>query len=151
MNWNTLQTWYGNIISKTAIESPNPKYQKAADFNGFHIRKDSSFDVFYFHFIQENEYVKTTHVMTYIRDPDYYLLYRTFYEEYSEHNYDKLIANPRFKKLIKNMGLELDGCSGGYETYLKESSVDVTFTDKISIKGHLKVENNICIYNLDLN
>lgn len=52
---------------KLQLKAQIRQYQKAKDFSGFYIRKDYGFEVYYFHFIQENEYVKTTHVMTYRR------------------------------------------------------------------------------------
>ena len=123
---------------------------KSTDFNGFYIQKDYGFEVYYFHFIQENEYVKTTHVMTYVQDLDYYNPYRTFYESYSEHSHEKLLANPSFKSLVETVGLEFSGCGGGYECYLKQSYLDVTLTDKIRIRVYFTEKNKRRVYYLDL-
>ena len=135
---------------KLQLKAQIRKYQKVKDFKGFYIRKDYGFEVYYFHFIQENEYVKTTHVMTYRQDEfSYYNPYKTFHDSYSEHNHDKLIANHRFKKLIESTGFEFEGCGGGYETHL-ESVYDVTLTGEIRIWVSFKVGNKIRVYNLKL-
>lgn len=135
---------------KLQLKAQIRQYQKAKDFNGFYIKKDYGFEVYYFHFIQENEYVKTTHVMTYRQDEfSDYDPYKTFYESYSEHNHEKLIANPNFKKLIESTGFEFEGCGGGYETHL-ESVYDVTLTGEIRIRVSFKVGNKIRVYNLNL-
>jgi hypothetical protein len=136
---------------KLQLKAQIREYQKAKDFNGFYIKKDYGFEVYYFHFIQENEYVKTTHVMTYRQDFDYYtpIPYKTFYDSYSEHDHERLIANLRFKKLIESVGLEFEGCGGGYETRL-ESVNDVTLTGEIKIRVRFKVKGKIRVYHLDL-
>ena len=46
--------------------------------------------------------------MIYPQDTEYCTPYKTFYDSYSEHNHDKLIENPRFKKLIESVGLEFE-------------------------------------------
>ena len=135
---------------KLQLKAQIRQYQKVKDFKGFYIKKDWGFEVYYFHFIQENEYVKTTHVMTYRQDEfSDYDPYKTFYESYSEHNHEKLIANPNFKKLIESTGFEFEGCEGGYETHL-ESVYDVTLTGEIRIRVSFKVGNKIRVYNLNL-
>ena len=139
-----------NHGQKFNLESIIRQYQNAADFKGFYIKKDYEFEVYYFHFIQENEYVKTTHVMTYRQD-EYAIHspYNVFYDSYSEHNHDRLIANPRFKKLIETAGLEFEGCGGGYETHL-ESVNDVELTGEIRIRVYFKAANKRRAYDLDL-
>ena len=135
---------------KLQLKAQIREYQKAKDFNGFYIKKDYGFEVYYFHFIQENEYVKTTHVMTYRQDEfSTYNPYETFYDSYSEHNHDRLIANPRFKRLVEGVGLEFDGCGGGYETNL-ESVGDVELTGDISIRVYFKADGKKRVYDLDL-
>lgn len=135
---------------KLQLKAQIREYQKVKDFNGFYIKKDYGFEVYYFHFIQENEYVKTTHVMTYRQDEfSSYNPYKNFYESYSEHNHEKLIANPRFKKLIESTGFEFEGCGGGYETCL-ESVYDVELTGEIRIRVSFKVGNKIRVYKLNL-
>ena len=126
------------------------QYQNAPDFSGFHIQKDWEFEVYYFHFIQENEYVKTTHVMTYRQDEfSSYNPYKTFYESYSKHNHDGLIANPRFKRLVEGVGLEFVGCGGGYKVQL-ESVGDVELTSEIGIRVYFKADGKKRVYDLDL-
>jgi hypothetical protein len=136
---------------KLQLKAQIREYQKAEDFKGFYIKKDYGFEVYYFHFIQENEYVKTTHVMTYRQD-EYAIPnpYNAFYESYSEHDHGKLIANPRFKKLIESVGFEFEGCGGGYKTHL-ESGNDETLTGEIRISVRFKVGNKIRVYYLNLN
>ena len=73
------------------------EYLKAKDYKGFYIKKDYEFEVYYFNFIQENKYVKTTHVMTFIQDPDYFSPYKAFYESYSKHNHERLLADSVLK------------------------------------------------------
>ena len=140
-----------NSTQKLQLKAQIREYQKAVDFKGFFIQKDYGFDVYYFHFIQENEYVKTTHVMTYRQD-EYavYNPYQTFYDSYSEHNHDKLITNPRFKKLIESTGLEFDGCGGGYESHLENFGEDVTLTGEINLRVRFKVGGKIRVYDLNL-
>ena len=104
---------------KLQLKAKIRHYMKARDFNGFYIRKESGFEVYYFHFIQENEYVKSTHVMIFIRDSNYFSPYHAFHDFYSRHSHDKLLANPRFKRLIESVGHEFHGCWGGYEPILK--------------------------------
>lgn len=135
---------------KIQLKAQIRQYQKVKDFTGFYIKKDYEFEVYYFHFIQENEYVKTTHVMTYIRAHDCYRPYRTFYEEYSRHSHDKLLADPRFKKLVEGTALEFDGCAGGYKARQKEICADVTLTGEIEIRVHFRVDGKIRVYYLDL-
>lgn len=90
--------------------------------------------------------------MTYRQDPEYtHTPYKTFYEIYSKHNHDKLIANPRFKKLIESVELEFIGCSGGYECDLERFSADVILTGEIRIRVLFKAGNKTRAYNLDLN
>ena len=136
---------------KLQLKAQIREYQKAKDFKGFYIRKDCEFEVYYFHFIQENEYVKTTHVMIYRQDFDYYTPspYKTFYDSYSQHAHDGLLANPRFRKMIESTGLEFYGCGGGYEVDF-ESVGDVKLTGEISIRVYFNVNDKRRQYELDL-
>lgn len=126
---------------KMQLKAKLREYVAAEDFNGFYIKKDYGFDVYYFNFIQENEFVRTTHKMTYFPDEYHISPERAFYETYSEHNHDKLLANPRFKDLIKGVGLEFTGCGGGYMLYLKHTYLDVELTGEIEIDVYFKVNN----------
>ena len=126
------------------------EYMKAPDFNGFYIQKHYEFEIYYFHFIQENEYVKTTHVMTFVQDENYSSPERIFYEEYSKHNHDKLLENPRFKKLIESTGFEFSGCGGGYEACLTNPVGDVELTGEINMRVYFYVNNKQRQYKLDL-
>ena len=135
---------------KLQLKAKIRQYMKARDFNGFYIRKELGFEVYYFHFIQENEYIKSTHVMIFIRDPNYYSPYHAFHDFYSRHNHDKLLLNPRFKRLIEDVGHEFDGCQGGYETHLANSFSDITLTGRIRVKVYFNVGRNRRVYELDL-
>ena len=135
---------------KLQLKAKIRQYMKARDFNGFYIRKESGFEVYYFHFIQENEYVKSTHVMIFIQDPNYYSPYHAFHDFYSLHSHDGLLRNPRFKRLIESVGHEFDGCQGGYETHLANSFSDITLTGEIKVKVYFNVGRNRRVYKLNL-
>ena len=128
-----------NDSQKMLLKSRISKFMKAPDFNGFFVRKDCEFEVYYFHFIQENEFVKTTHVMTFLRDENYCSQYKIFYESSSRHDHEKLTSNPEFKRMIGKTGLEFSGCTGGYTLYLKEIYLDVEMTDDIDIYVYFNV------------
>ena len=150
----TLERIAGSVCltssQKMELKAKIRQYMKAADYQGFYIRKEYGFEVYYFNFIQENEYVKTTHVMTFIQDPDYSSPYKIFYESHSEHNHEKLLENPRFKRMIESTCLEFSGCGGGYRPYLKEIYTDVTLTGKIDIQVYFNVNDKRRQYQLDL-
>ena len=135
---------------KLQLKAKIRHYMKARDFNGFYIRKESGFEVYYFHFIQENEYVKSTHVMIFIRDSNYFSPYHAFHDFYSRHSHDGLFKNPRFKSLIESVGHEFDGCQGGYETHLANSFSDITLTGRIRVKVYFNAGRNRRVYELDL-
>lgn len=154
LNENKLDEIVGLIcINKSQerlLKSRIKKFMKAPDFNGFYIRKDFGFEVFYFHFIQENEFVKTTHVMTFIQDEDYFSPYKAFYESYSRHDHDKLTSNPEFQRMIESTGLEFSGCGGGYTLYLEQTYLEVEMTDDIDIHVFFNLGNKHRMYDLDL-
>ena len=139
-----------NDSQKILLKSRISQFMKAPDFNGFYVRKDSEFEVYYFHFIQENEFVKTTHVMTFLQDEDYCSPDKIFYDSSSRHDHEKLTSNPEFKKMIEKIGLEFSLCGGGYTLYLKETYLDVEMTGDININVYFNVNNKHRQYRLDL-
>ena len=134
---------------KMLLKAKIREYLKATDCRGFYIKKDYEFEVYYFHFIQENQYVKTTHVMTFLQDPDYFTPYNPFYEIYSLHSHERLFLNPRFKRLVENTGLEFSGCGGGYRLHLRKN-YDTEMTDDIKVRVYFNVNGKRRAYNLDL-
>lgn len=126
------------------------EYLKTRDSKGFYVTKDLWFEVYYFNFIQENEYVKTTHVMTFVQDPDYSSPDKIFYESSSRHSHEKLLADSRFQKLIERTGLEFSGCIGGYMLYLKFPGHDVKMTPIIETFACFNVNGECRQHLLDL-
>ncbi len=109
--------------------------------------KEFGFGSYSFVFTRENEYIKTMDEFLYDSDLD---LSRTFSDCYTTHNYDKLIRNPRFVKMIEKTGMEFSRCSGGYESEYSFASDKFSLKDEINVRVIFKVGSRERSYGLDL-
>ena len=123
------------------------EYAGAKDCVDFEV-DESNIHYIIFRFTRQNEYVKT--VIDFHYDFDYRIHKRIFRDCYVKHYHDALLANPRFKELIKKTGKEFIRCSGGYELDVILAPYDIKLLDEIDISVHFKVGSDQWIYDLDL-
>ena len=100
-----------------------------------------------FVFTRENNYIKTIDEFEYSTEFD---IRRTFIDCYTNHNYDRLIANPHFKALIEKTDGQFIRCSGGYETDYSMASDVFSFSDEINLRVIFKIGSLQRSYKLDL-
>lgn len=105
-----------------------------------------------FIFEKEHKYFKTTYACEY--NPNYYgpLIFEEFG---TTHNYDKLLADESFKKLIKDTenrtGFLFKECSGGFGYQLDDDGYDFIFNDEISVTAVFDVgDGKTAVYDVDL-
>ena len=118
----------------------------AKDCNKLFVR--SFFDSYVFEFTRENEYVRTVDEFYY--DVNYDNIYRIFWDCTTNHKHDKLLNDPKFKRMIKDTGLEFIRCYGGYETKYSMGSDEFEFVDEINVRVLFKVGDKQRSYALDL-
>lgn len=105
-----------------------------------------------FLFIKENEYFYTRYLCQFIKG---YYQSRIFDDCVVDHNYDNLLSNPSFKRLVKRTedetGFKFDGCSGGYDIEFDYSQDLFTFTDDYRLKVRFDMgDGRVAIYDIDL-
>ena len=105
-----------------------------------------------FIFEKEHKYFKTTYACAY--NPNYYgpLIFEDFAVT---HNYDDLLADESFKKLIRDTenrtGFTFKECAGGFGYQLDDDRFDFIFNDEINVTVCFDMgDGNVAIYDIDL-
>ncbi|WP_405306100.1 hypothetical protein [Methanobrevibacter sp.] len=105
-----------------------------------------------FVFEKAHRYFRTTYVCAY--NPGY--MGPLAFEEFDiRHTHDKLLADSRFKKSIRDMeentGFTFRDCSGGYGAKLDYSSGGFTFNDEIDVNVNFDMgDGRIAVFKIDL-
>lgn len=129
------------ILKNALVELMNSRDCTRLDVN------EDGYGYYIFVFTCENEYIKTTDEFHYACEFD---VRRTFLDCYTSHNYDRLLANPRFMNLVEKTDGEFIRCSGGYETDYSMASDVFSFSDEINLRVIFKVGSTQRSYKLDL-
>ncbi|WP_405268034.1 hypothetical protein [Methanobrevibacter sp.] len=116
----------------------------ARDCTGLTVKED--YGEYDFIFTRENEYIRSTHRFEYFTEFELDCL---FSDCYTTHNYDNLLKNPSFQDLIKRLGFEFMGCSGGYQVKTKYFS-EFIMMDELDLGVNFKVGSKRRRYKLDL-
>lgn len=111
-------------------------------------------DAILFTFKKEHRYFYTEYECVFIKD--FFRTDRVFYDYTIRSNYEKLLRNDSFKKLIKEKenqtGFTFDSCAGGYENPdFDIVTEDFTFNSKYKIYIRFKTQDNkLAVYDIDL-
>lgn len=138
-----------NIIQK--LVDASVRLMKSNDCQFVKIQRGWDFGID-FVFEKDHRYFRTTYVCAY--NPQY-MGPRVFEEFEITHNYDKLLADSRFirsvRNIEKNIGFTFRDCSGGYGAQLDCGSVGFTFNDKIDLKVNFDMgDGRIAVFKIDL-
>ena len=107
------------------------------------------FDEYAFVFTRQNRYIKTIDEFCYRPDPGFFK--RVFWDCYTTHDYDNLIKDPMFKRMIEQTGLEFVRCSGGYVTEYLRVEDEFIMEDELDLCVIFKSDGRETCYALDLN
>ena len=133
---------YMALILKNKVMS----YLNAKDCNALEVRSMNG--GYIFAFTRKNKYIKTTDEFDY--DPEYDNQTRVFWDSYSSHNYDGLLEDEEFKRLVESMGFEFVGCYGGYVSEYDHRKDELKMLDEIDVRVKFKVGEKYRVYHLDL-
>lgn len=109
---------------------------------------EGGYGEYIFVFTRQNRYIKTTDEFYYY--PDLGELKRIFKEFYTSHDYDNLIKDPGFKRMIEKTGLEFVRCSGGYVAKYLMADDEIIMKDELDISVIFKSDSGETCYALDL-
>lgn len=123
------------------------EYAGAKDCVDFEV-DESNIHYIIFRFTRQNEYIKT--VIDFYYDHDYCIHKRILNDCRIYHYHDGLLADSRFKRLIKSTGRQFIRCSGGYELDVILAPYDIRLLDEIDVSVHFKVGSDQWIYRLNL-
>ena len=142
-----FQSNYFDPCIKFLLWDKLKEYAGAKDCVDFEV-DESNIHYIIFRFTRQNEYIKT--VIDFYYDHDYRIHKRILNDCRIYHYHDGLLANPRFKKLIKSTGREFIRCSGGYELDVILAPYDIRLLDDIDVSVHFRMESDQWVYRLDL-
>lgn len=96
-----------------------------------------------FIFTRKNRYIETVDTFEY--DPSFETS-RIFRDCFTTHSHERLLKSPEFQQLIRKVGLEFTGCSGGYESKYSMADDEFNLVDEINVKVNFReVQNTDCI------
>ena len=130
---------------KSVIRSKLVEFSHAKGVRG--LRVEDNYDAISFNIIRENEYITTTH--EFIHFPGHLNEYRVFFDCYTTHDYTRLLANPRFKRLIDSTPYEFLHCSGGYQCSYRRDVF--TLIDELDLSAVFNISSKMQrIYHINL-
>lgn len=109
---------------------------------------EGGYGEYIFKFTRQNRYIKTVDEFYYYPDMDFERIFQDFY---TTHDYENLLKDPKFKRMISATGLEFVRCSGGYVTRYLMAEDEIIMKDELDICVIFKSDSPIeTCYALDL-
>ena len=138
---------YVSDLEKILLKSNLLKFLSAKDCTGLIAEDD--FTSCSFTITRENDYIKTQD--EFLFSHDLFRVKRVFWDCYTSHSHDKLLSNPRFRKLIDSTPYEFVDVVGGYESRYNGREDVFELLDEINVRVTFRVDSKTQrMYRLDL-
>ena len=135
-----------SVSQEIALKNKVLSFYNARDCTNLTV--NGGYGEYIFVFTRQNRYIKTTNEFYYY--PEMGDINRIFWEFYTTHDYDNLLKDPEFKRMIKSTGLKFVRCSGGYVAKYMAVDDEIIMKDELDIRVILKSGTEETCYAIDL-